>query len=187
MGTMIKSGQDVVSFLKAQHKDVKGMMESVLSTNGDARTKAFIALRRTVAVHETAEEEIVHPAARKAIPNGNAIVEARLREEKQGKQVLADLEKLEVDSPEFEEKFKSFQKAVLAHAEAEEKEEFEKLGDKLEPSRLERMKKAVELAESVAPTRPHPGIESATGNILTGPFASMLDRSRDALSEKTKH
>lgn len=163
MGTMIKNGQDVVSFLKSQHQDVKQMLESVLSASGKARVKAFVALRRTIAVHETAEEEIVHPAARKAIPNGDAIVEARLREEKQGKQVLTDLEKLDVDSAEFEEKFKSFKKAVLAHAEAEEKEEFDKLGDKLEPARLERMRKAVEFAESVAPTRPHAGIESATG------------------------
>ncbi len=68
----------------------------------------------------------------------------------------------------------SFQEAVLAHAEAEEKEELDKLADKLEPARLERTRKAVKFAESVAPTHPHPGIESTTGNILTGPFAASL-------------
>jgi hypothetical protein len=46
------------------------------------------------------------------------------------------------------------------------------------------MRKAVKLAESVAPTRPHAGIESGLGNALVGPFASMLDRARDALSGK---
>jgi hypothetical protein len=54
----------------------------------------------------------------------------------------------------------------------------------LEQKRLERMRKAVDLAESIAPTRPHPGVESATGNMLAGPFAAMLDRTRDALSSK---
>ena len=44
------------------------------------------------------------------------------------------------------------------------------------------MRKAVELAERLAPTRPHAGVESATGNVLVGPFAAMLDRARDALS-----
>jgi hemerythrin superfamily protein len=184
MGTMIKTSSDVVSFLKSQHQDIKAMLEKVLSTSGTAREKAFFDLRRTIAVHETAEEEIVHPAARKILPNGNAIVEARLHEENQGKQALANLEKLEVNSAAFEERFKDFQKAVLAHAEAEEKEEFEKLGNSLEPARLESMRKAVELAESVAPTRPHPGIESQAANILSGPFASMVDRTRDAFSAK---
>lgn len=35
---------------------------------------------------------------------------------------------------------------------------------------------ARKLAESTAPTRPHPGVESATANLLAGPFAAMLDR-----------
>jgi hypothetical protein len=47
------------------------------------------------------------------------------------------------------------------------------------------MKKAAKFAEAVAPTRPHAGIESAATNILVGPFASMMDRTRDALSGKS--
>ena len=42
---------------------------------------------------------------------------------------------------------------------------------------------AVRAAEAIAPTRPHPGVESAALNFAVGPFASMLDRARDALSE----
>jgi hypothetical protein len=47
------------------------------------------------------------------------------------------------------------------------------------------MRRAVKLAESIAPTRPHAGVESAVGNVLVGPFASMIDRARDALTGKT--
>jgi hypothetical protein len=46
------------------------------------------------------------------------------------------------------------------------------------------MRRAVELAEAAAPTRPHPGVESAKANLLAGPFAAMLDRARDVLSGK---
>jgi hypothetical protein len=53
----------------------------------------------------------------------------------------------------------------------------------LEPERLERMRKAAELAEKLAPTRPHPGV-TRTLNLLAGPFASMLDRARDAFAGK---
>jgi hypothetical protein len=46
------------------------------------------------------------------------------------------------------------------------------------------MRKAVKFAESVAPTRPHPGVESAPANMLAGPFVAMVDRVRDALHTK---
>jgi hemerythrin superfamily protein len=184
MGTMIGNGKDVVSFLKGQHEEIKRLFENVSSTEGEDRTKAFYALRRLLAIHETAEEEIVHPAARRALPDGEAVVAARLREEREAKKELAELENLDVDSADFETKILALETAVLAHAEAEERYEFDRLADVLEPARLERMRKAAELAEKFAPTRPHPGVESAVANLLAGPFASMLDRARDALSGK---
>ena len=185
MATMIKTGSDVVSFLESQHRQVKAMFATVLSARGDARAQAFYALRRMLAVHETAEEEIVHPAARKALPDGDEIVAARLAEENDAKRALTELEKLEVDSPEFVTKLRILQANVIAHAESEEEEEFARLAGLLDQGRLERMRKAAEHAESIAPTRPHAGIESATANILVGPFASMVDRSRDVLSRKS--
>ena len=180
---MIGNGTDVVSFLKSQHEQVKLMFAQVLRAKGEQRTKAFNELRRTLAVHETAEEEIVHPAARRAIPDGDKIVEARLQEENKAKVALSELEKLDVDSDEFESKFKTLQTDVIAHAESEEHEEFAKLSSKIDEDRLQQMRKAAELAEKVAPTRPHPGVESATANLLAGPFASMLDRARDAIAK----
>lgn len=180
---VISNGTDVVSFLKDQHKRIKALFAKVEGTAGRDREEAFRELRRLMAVHETAEEEIVHPAARSNIPNGAAIVEARLREENEAKKALTAIEKLDLASAEFEAQLLTLKSAVLAHAESEEREEFDKLGDKLEPKRLERMRKAVEMAESVAPTRPHAGVESAWANMLVGPFASMMDRARDALSK----
>jgi hemerythrin superfamily protein len=185
MATMIKTSSDVVEFLKQQHHDIKTALGRVSATHGAERSKAFFALRRLMAVHETAEEEIVHPAARRALPNGEALVDARLREENQAKKMLAELEKLDPDSVEFDSHFHELMKDVIAHAEAEEYEELEKLGAGFDKRRLERMRKAAEFAEAVAPTRPHPGVESATANMLIGPFAAMIDRSRDALSRKS--
>jgi hemerythrin superfamily protein len=187
MTTTIKSGGDVVSFLKSQHQQVKKMLERVAMARSTHRSEAFVELRRMLAVHETAEEEIVHPAARRALPDGEAIVEKRLREENEGKRALAELETLDVDSAAFVTKFHVFQGKVLAHAESEEKEEFEQLAGVLDAEKLERMRKAVEFAESFAPTRPHAGIEGQAANMLVGPFASMVDRARDAIAGKGGH
>jgi hemerythrin superfamily protein len=185
MVSKIENGQDVVSFLKAQHQQIKAMFEGVLNASGEQRRDAFFDIRRTMAVHEAAEEEIVHPSARRALPNGDAIVEARLREENAAKTALALLEKLDVDSPEFEAQFRTLKMKVLAHAQSEEKEEFEKLPNVFQQEQLERMAKAVQIAEAIAPTRPHPAVgETAAANFLAGPFASMIDRARDAFVQK---
>lgn len=185
MGTMIDTGADVVAFLKGQHQEIRALFNQVDATEGDEREEAFYALRRLLAVHETAEEEIVHPVARRALPDGDRVISAHLREENEAKKVLAELEKLDLDSTEFETQFAAFTASVLAHAESEERQEFERLADHLDQNKLAGMRKAVKLAESIAPTRPHAGVESALANVLVGPFASMLDRARDALTGKS--
>lgn len=183
--TQIKSGQDVVTFLKTQHEQIKVLFEQVASTTGSVREEAFDQLRRLLAVHETAEEQIVHPRAKRELAEGQAIVGDRLTEEHKAKEVLAELEKMQMDSTEFETKFRKLQADVIAHAEAEEHKEFEKLASQLDDETLERMRKAVEVAEKTAPTHPHPKAgESAVANTLAGPFASMMDRAKDMLTGK---
>jgi len=185
MATMISGGIDVVSFLKEQHEQIRSAFEQVLAASGEERRNLFLALRRLLAVHETAEEEVVHPVARRTLTDGEVIVRARLEEEHEAKEVLSSLEDLDVDSNEFEKKLTLLQSAVLIHAKAEEQNEFELLGNVMDQEQLDRMRKAVDFAEKVAPTRPHPGVESATLNMLAGPFASMIDRARDAIAGKS--
>jgi hemerythrin superfamily protein len=183
--TQIANTTDVVTFLTNQHEQIKHAFSDVLAAHGEGRKETFTALRRLLAVHETAEEEIVHPRARREIDDGDRIVDERLKEENEAKQTLAELEKLDVDSDEFESRFREFQSDVLEHAENEEQHEFHRLAEELTDEQLERMQRAVRLAEMTAPTRPHAGVESAGANMLAGPFASMLDRARDMLTGKS--
>jgi hemerythrin superfamily protein len=176
---------DVIAFLISQHQQIKTLFEEVLQAAGEQRRDRFTALRRLLAVHETAEEEIVHPRAKQELDDGADVVGARLQEENEAKQTLSRLESLDVDSAEFETMFRELQADVLLHATAEEEQEFVRLAGELDPAELERMRTAVELAESLAPTRPHPGVESSAANLLAGPFAAMLDRARDALTGKS--
>ena len=183
--TEMTSGHDVVGFLVNQHQQIKGLFQQVSASSGEQRQEAFTALRRLLAVHETAEEEVVHPRARKELADGEKIVDARLQEENEAKQTLTRLESMDVDSSEFERLFQELQTDVLKHAAAEEEQEFGRLAEELDADQLERMKRAVRVAETTAPTRPHPGVESAKANLLAGPFVAMLDRARDLLTGKT--
>ena len=100
--TFVQSTEDVVNFLVGQHNLIKDMFDEVLSASGDeARHEAFIDLRQLLAVHETAEEMIVHPRARGELDGGDAIVDARLKEEHDAKAQLQELEKMDIGSAEF--------------------------------------------------------------------------------------
>jgi hemerythrin superfamily protein len=184
--TFVQSTDDVVKFLKDQHNLIKDMFEEVLSASDPkAREKAFTDLRQLLAVHETAEEMVVHPRVRHEVATGDQIVDARLQEEHAAKQKLSTLESMDVASKEFIDELTKFRDAVIEHAEHEENEEFNKLQRELGSADRQRMAKAVLAAEAIAPTRPHPGIESAKANFAVGPFASMLDRARDVLKQAT--
>jgi hemerythrin superfamily protein len=181
--TFVQSTDDVVRFLKDQHNLIKDMFEEVLSASDTkAREKAFVELRQLLAVHETAEEMVVHPRVRHEAVNGDEIVDARLEEEHTAKEMLSKLESMDIGSAEFLAELATFRDAVIDHAEHEENDEFTKLEANVSADDRGRMAKAVLAAEAIAPTRPHPGVESAKTNFLVGPFASMLDRARDAIS-----
>lgn len=181
--TFVQSTDDVVEFLRGQHNLIKDMFEDVIHASGaKAREEAFVNLRQLLAVHETAEEMVVHPRARRDIEDGDSIVDTRLQEEHEAKEQLSALEGMDIDSQEFLDALTVFRSAVIDHAEREENEEFNRLQRDLDPEDLKRMASAVQAAQAIAPTRPHPGVESAVMNFAVGPFASMLDRARDAIS-----
>jgi hemerythrin superfamily protein len=179
---IIESPTEVVDFLKAQHNLIEDMFEQVLhASDPHAREKPFVQLRQLLAVHETAEEMIVHPRVRREFDGGDAIVDARLREEHESKELLSKIEKLDITSAQFIEELTRLRDAVLKHAEHEESDEFPLLQDKLDTDELKLLGTAVRAAEAIAPTRPHAGVESAKLNFAVGPFASMVDRARDLI------
>jgi hemerythrin superfamily protein len=179
----ISSGQDVVEYLKSQHETIRQLfVETLDAPDAGAQEKAFNQLRALLAVHETAEEMMVHPRVRRKIDGGDKIVDERLHEEHDSKVALSEIEKLDFGTAEFSKAVIHLQQAVLDHAEKEETEEFTRLEDELSRDELTKMTAAVQAAERIAPTHPHPGVESAVANFAVGPFASLLDRARDALT-----
>ncbi len=81
---------DVIRILLEQHARIRELFEHVRSAEGEHKQQAFDELRALLAVHETAEEEIVHPLARRAVPS-ESDVEDRLTEERQAKELLSRL------------------------------------------------------------------------------------------------
>ncbi len=182
-----RSGEDVVEFLLGQHREVEQLFAQLERADGDARKEPFDRLVQLLAVHETAEEEVVYPAVRTSVDDGDRLADARTAEESEAKKALSDLESTGVDGAEFPEKLQAVKGIVLTHALNEEREIFPALRQTQTPEQLEAMAKAVRAAEAVAPTHPHPhGPESAVGNVVVGPFVAIVDRVRDAIRNVTR-
>jgi hemerythrin superfamily protein len=172
---------DVVSLLTRQHGDIRNLFDEVEAGSGEERRDAFRRLVRMLAVHETAEEEIVHPFARRNLPGGEQVVEDRLAEERAAKETLAALDAIDTDDPTFMPRLMKLRTEVQEHARAEERYEFSHIRRSGDAKTLAAMANAINTAEAMAPTRPHPGVETAAANVALGPVAALMDRTKDAV------
>jgi len=178
-----ESTHTVTQVLRRQHARVKAMFDEFAHLDVTERGDLFDCLRATLAVHETAEAIVVHPVVRRMGPDAERAVAARLAEERTVKEALAELEKLTPAGDGFGVKLTAFQRDVLQHAEAEEREVFPLLEQHCDRSELDKMAEQVLAAEKLAPTHPHPhGPEGPLGLLLVGPFVAMVDKVRDKLA-----
>ncbi|WP_323097447.1 hemerythrin domain-containing protein [Intrasporangium sp. YIM S08009] len=171
---------DVIAVLLRQHARVRDLFDDVASADGGHKQRAFDELRALLAVHETAEEMVLRPISERLA--GRAVVDARNAEEARANEVLAALEDLDVASPDFDEQLEQFRQAVVAHAEAEESEEFPAVLEGCDDTERLQLGRALQAAEAVAPTHPHPSTAGSTvKQWAVGPAASLVDRTRDAI------
>jgi hemerythrin superfamily protein len=176
---------DVIDEVLKDHEEIKKLFAKVESASGKAKEEAFQDLVHKLIVHETAEQEIVHPLLKKG--DDESVAEERLAEEKEGEEMLAKLEDMGVDDPKFETTFAQLKADVLDHAEMEEHQEHPRIRASHDADRLKKLGSVFEAAEKIAPTRPHPmGPTSATGNVVVGPFVAIVDRTRDVVRDAMK-
>jgi hemerythrin-like domain-containing protein len=172
---------DVIRILLEQHARIRELFADVTTAEGDHKSQAFDELRALLAVHETAEEMVLRPVTEKA--GAESVAQARNQEEAEANEVLKELERMDVASADFDAKLASFEKSVDAHADKEESEEFPTILSSCDEAERVAMGKRLTRAESLAPTHPHPSTAgSPLAQKTVGPFASLVDRVRDALS-----
>ena len=173
---------DLVTRLLADHRAVEDMFTRMESAPPDQIGEMFWDLTHQLVRHEVAEEEIVYPKVRKALPEGDQLADLRIEEQSEAEELLAKMEKAGAADPQFSAHLSSLRNAVLAHAEKEESTVFVPLGMVLEEAELVRLGKLYEKAKKAAPTHPHPHApDTPPGNVALGPVAALVDRTRDAI------
>jgi len=174
---------DVVDQLLEQHMQIRDLMAKVLTSTGEQRQECFMLLVTLLSVHETAEEEVVHPIARGSDEAESAVIDERLLEERSAKELLQQLEGIDLGDTAFDTTFQELRTAVLTHAVFEQRYEFNRLRQNLSPGQRAAMRMLVTAAEKSVATSPHPGLESVQANLVLEPAAAVVDRTRDAIRQ----
>lgn len=177
--------QGIIEALRQDHDEIRQLFAELETATGQQREDLFHQLVGELIRHEVSEEEILRPVSKRDA--GEEIANARISEESQAEELLKEMESLDSDSAEFTAKLATLRQEVESHAAAEETQEFPKVAEKESPQRLEQMARVYETAKKAAPTRPHPSTPNTpVANMLTGPFAAVLDRARDAVRDAKK-
>ena len=178
---------DLIAAVLEDHATIRSLFDQVETSPGARRQELFERLVAILAVHETAEEQVVHPLGRRAGSDADAVVDALLAEEDAGKEALAEIERAGVEAPDFAARLDLLRADVLGHAQHEEHDEHPLL-DGLDEERLIRAARVFRAAQRIAPTHGHAHAPtSAAGNTLVGPFMAMVDRTRDAIHDLLHH
>jgi hypothetical protein len=149
---------DVIAVIAPQHEHVKALLEAVREQTGHRRSVAFHTLRLTLALHETAEEQAIHPQALHQLGAHDRAANDRIAEEQTAGQTIGSLELVDVESDQFNSTFGHLAASVTAHAAAEEADEWPALRQITDPAVINAMIEQMQAVTQLAGDPSAPGI-----------------------------
>ena len=189
---MADQQRDVIEILEHDHREVEEMfseLESLRGASTDSERERRKTLTEQVTIelvrHSVAEEVLVYPQVESKV--GADEVEHARKEHAEAEETLQRLEKLDADSPDFDDELATLMKEIRHHIEDEEGEMFAQMRRTIDADELRSLGARVEAFKKVAPTRPHPNVPNTPlARTLAGPGASLLDRMRDLATGRGK-
>jgi len=173
---------DAIELLTNDHAEVEQMFRQIESLpEGDARNELVAGVVRELSVHAVIEEQVLYPAMRERLPDGDSLVEEAIEEHQRAKEALAAIER--ADTPaERDPLLVRLMGDVRHHVEEEETELFPKLRAAFGSEEIREMGSKLASAKKMAPTHPHPNAPNTPpGNVVGGVAAAVMDKARDAL------
>lgn len=181
---------DAFEVLSKDHEEVKDMLAELQrgptkETGASAdelrhRKRMTEQLIIEESKHEAVEEMYFWPAVREHLANGDTLADEAIAQEQEAKEVLAKLDKLDADEPEFEGLLGTFVKAAREHIAFEELKVWPSLREMLTKTAASELGTKLSEAKKSAPTRPHPHTPPTPGALKTaGPAAAAADKARD--------
>ena len=118
------TGQDAISLLEADHRQVDSWFEAYEALESDAEKKALAdQICLALKVHTQIEEELFYPPAREKTGDADLLDEAVV-EHAGAKNLIAEIEAMKPGQPLYDAKVKVLGEQVRHHVEEEETELF---------------------------------------------------------------
>jgi hemerythrin superfamily protein len=176
--------QDLVDAIISDHHEVRAVFAEI-EASGDARNKRDLVehVITELVRHSVAEEQYLYPAARKALPNGDELVDHELEEHAEAEQLMKELENTDAIDARFDELVGKLIADIRHHLEDEENDLLPKLRAACDPEQLAELGRKFEQAKKTAPTRPHPAApDRPPANKILDRGVGLIDRVRDGLT-----
>ena len=171
---------DAITLLKNDHRDVEKLFKTFERVGERARkTKADVvdAIISELSVHAQAEEQVMYPAIRAAVPEAEDMVLESLEEHHIVKWVLSELEDMSPDDERFAAKVTVLIENVRHHIDEEEHDLFPRVRAALSRKQLADLGVMLEQAKKTASKRPHPwAADSPTAGAVTGMVSGAMNR-----------
>jgi hemerythrin HHE cation binding domain-containing protein len=188
---------DAIEFLHNDHEQVLGMFSRLEQdarpvTAGDAdrrrrRQELVTELVIAESQHEAVEEQYFWPAVREQVPGGDQLADHAVEQEQAAKHILARLDGMSADEPEFEKLVAQVIEDGREHIAYEQDMVWPRLRETLTPQEMIKLGEQMAAAKKAAPTRPHPHTPPSPGALKTvGAAAAMVDKARDAMTGRGK-
>jgi hypothetical protein len=182
---------DVFEVLGAAHRDVEQMLDRMRALIGapaelrDQGGSLADTLISAVSLHEAAEELYFWPAVKQNASDGRVLAAGGIEQETEGKKVLAELDGMAPDDPQFVPLMTKFDHAARAHIAYEEQQVWPSLRAALPADEANGLGARLASATQAGPTRPHPHTPPSPAVLkVAGPAVAAIDRLRDAASAR---
>lgn len=151
---------NAITLLKTDHGNVDALFKQLEALRGkdeptDKRRLVDHVIEQ-LSVHASIEEQLLYPALRERLGDGDFPVLEALEEHHGAKLLLAELEKLPATADRFDAKVAVLIEQVRHHVEEEEGELFDLLREHFKGTELDAIGEQMAAAKATAPTRPHP-------------------------------
>jgi hemerythrin superfamily protein len=170
----------VLSRQKRDHVELEALLQRLEGSTGMDQSEVLLRIYRLVFPHAFAEESVLWPVMRRALPDGHELTLEVEREHQEVNELVRRLEALPLDDPGRAPVLDRLAAVLREDVRDEEDELFPRLQAVVRPAQLRLLGVAWEVVSRIAPTRAHPVVaRRPPGNVLAALPLSVLDRLRD--------
>lgn len=165
---------------RRDHERLDVLLRRIDATDGAEQDEALQDMCRLVFPHAFAEEAVLWPAVRRALPDGEELTTHVEQEHQEINEIVAAVDRSRRGDEGREDLIRRAVALLREDVRDEEDELFPRLQRALSVSELRRLGRQWALVRLIAPTHAHPVVaRRPPGNVVSALPLSAIDRSRD--------